>query len=113
MNPCTPWLAKRETHARRAEYVKEKASETVCRRLPLHNLAHGLGTAEEAGCFGLLDEGVSGRERISRKVQFEGPHLRVSNNKNTTEIGPSYVILCDAPLIGTKPFRLKFSGSCL
>jgi hypothetical protein len=36
-----------------------------------------LGTAEDAGGFGLLYEGVSGRERISRQVQFAGPHLRV------------------------------------
>ena len=26
--------------------------------LPFHDVAHGLGTAEDAGCFGLLDEGV-------------------------------------------------------
>jgi hypothetical protein len=26
--------------------------------LPLHNVAHGVGTAEDAGFFGLLDEGV-------------------------------------------------------
>jgi len=44
-------------------------------------MAHGLGTAEDAGVFGLLYAGVSGRERIIRKVQCEGPHMRVSNNK--------------------------------
>ena len=49
--------------------------------LPFHDVAHGLGTAEDTGFFGLLDEGVSGRERVSGKVQFEGPHLRVSSNK--------------------------------
>jgi hypothetical protein len=26
--------------------------------LPLHDVAHGLGTAEDAGFFGLLDEGI-------------------------------------------------------
>ena len=26
--------------------------------LPFHDVAHGLGTAEDAGFFGLLDEGV-------------------------------------------------------
>jgi hypothetical protein len=49
--------------------------------LPLHDVAHGLGTAEDARFFGLLDEGISGRERVRGQVQFEGPHLRVSNNK--------------------------------
>src|SRR4029434_1293233 len=44
-------------------------------------MAHGLGTAEDAGFCGLLEEGVEGRERIIRKVQCEGPHLRVSSNK--------------------------------
>src|SRR5262245_46218287 len=49
--------------------------------LPFHDVAHGLGTAEDASFFGLLDEGVQGRERVIGKVQFEGPHLRVSRNK--------------------------------
>jgi len=49
--------------------------------LPFHDVAHGLGTAEDTGFFGLLDEGVSGRERVIGKVQFEGPHLRVSSHK--------------------------------
>src|SRR4029434_10130312 len=44
-------------------------------------MAHGLGTAEDAGFCGLLEEGVEGRERIIRKVQCEGPHMRVSSNK--------------------------------
>jgi hypothetical protein len=49
--------------------------------LPFHNVAHGLGTTENTGFFGLLEEGISGRERVIGKVEFEGPHLRVSNNK--------------------------------
>jgi hypothetical protein len=47
----------------------------------LHNVADGLGTAEDAGFFGLLYERVSGRERVIGEVQFEGPHRRVSSNK--------------------------------
>ena len=49
--------------------------------LPLHDVAHGVGTAADAGFFGLLDQGVSGRECIIRKVSFEGPPMRVSSNK--------------------------------
>ena len=49
--------------------------------LPFDNGAHGLGTAEDAGFPGLLYEGISSRERGIGKVQFEGPHMRVSNNK--------------------------------
>jgi hypothetical protein len=49
--------------------------------LPFHDVAHGLSTAEDAGFFRLFYEGVSGRERVIGKVQFEGPHLRVSSNK--------------------------------
>jgi len=49
--------------------------------LPFHNVAHGLGTTENTGFFGLLEEGISGRERVIGKVEFEGPHLRVSSNK--------------------------------
>ena len=44
-------------------------------------MVHGLGTAEDAGFFGLLYERVSGRERVIGEVQFEGPHRRVSSNK--------------------------------
>jgi hypothetical protein len=42
--------------------------------LPLHDLAHGLRTAEDAGFLGLCEEGVSGREGVIGNVQFEGPH---------------------------------------
>jgi hypothetical protein len=49
--------------------------------LPFHDVAHGLGTAKDPSFFGLLDEGLSGRERVIGKVEFEGPHLRVSSNK--------------------------------
>jgi hypothetical protein len=49
--------------------------------LAFDDLAHGLGTAEDAGFPGLLYEGISSRERVIGKVQFEGPHMRVSNNK--------------------------------
>jgi hypothetical protein len=49
--------------------------------LSFHDVAHGLGTAEDAGVFGLLYEGVSGRERVIGKVECEGAHMRVSSNK--------------------------------
>jgi hypothetical protein len=49
--------------------------------LPSDDLAYGLSTAKDAGFSGLLDEGISGRERVIGKVQCEGPHRRVSSNK--------------------------------
>jgi hypothetical protein len=42
-----------ESRIRKGEGVRD-GLET----LPLHNVAHGLGTAEDTGFFGLLDEGV-------------------------------------------------------
>src|SRR5262245_28979383 len=42
--------------------------------VPLDDFAHGLGTAEEAGLLGLLEEGLQGGESLSGKVEFEGPH---------------------------------------
>ena len=46
-----------------------------------HDGAYSLGAAKDACLFGLFQEGVQGRERIIRKGQFEGPHMRVSSNK--------------------------------
>jgi hypothetical protein len=40
----------------------------------LDDFAHGLGTAENAGLLGLLEEGIQGGERLIGKVEFEGPH---------------------------------------
>jgi len=40
----------------------------------LDDLTHGLGTAEDAGRLGLLEEGIQGRESLIGKVEFEGPH---------------------------------------
>ena len=48
--------------------------------LTFDDLTHGLGTAENTGFPGLFDEGLSGRERVLGKVQFEGPHMGVSSN---------------------------------
>jgi hypothetical protein len=45
------------------------------------DLAHGLGTAEDAGFPGLLDADISGRKRVVGTVPCEGPHMRVSSNK--------------------------------
>jgi hypothetical protein len=40
-----------------------------------------LSTAEGPGFFRLFYEGIEGGQGIIRKVQFEGPHRRVSSNK--------------------------------
>src|SRR4029450_13542087 len=40
----------------------------------LDDLAHGLGTAEDAGLLGLLEESIQRGERLIGKVEFEGPH---------------------------------------
>jgi hypothetical protein len=42
--------------------------------LPFDDVAHRLGTAEDARLFGLFQEGVSGGESVIGKVQCEGPH---------------------------------------
>ncbi len=47
LDPCA------ESRRRKGECVRDGLST-----LPFHNMAHGLGTAEDAGCFGLLYEGV-------------------------------------------------------
>jgi hypothetical protein len=80
-HPLPPWVGKAiaplaESRRRQGEGIRD-GLETR----PLHNGAHGLGTAEDAGFFGRLYAGVSGRERISRKGQCEGPPLSVSRNQ--------------------------------
>ena len=42
--------------------------------MSLDDLAHGLGTAEEARFLRLLEEGIQGGERLIGKVECEGPH---------------------------------------
>jgi len=49
--------------------------------LAFDDLAHGLGTAADAGFPGLLCEGIEGRERVIGKVQCEGPHMGIASNK--------------------------------
>src|SRR5882672_9396707 len=44
-------------------------------------MAHGLGTAEDSGVVRVLEEGVSGRQCVVGKAQFQGPHMRVFSNK--------------------------------
>jgi len=43
--------------------------------------AYGLGTAEDARLFGLLQESISGGQGVIGKVQFEGPHASGLQNK--------------------------------
>jgi hypothetical protein len=42
--------------------------------VPLDDLAHGLGTAEDTGLLGLLEEGIQSGESLIGKVECEGPH---------------------------------------
>ena len=49
--------------------------------VPLDDLAHGLGTAEDARFLRLLEEGLPGGECLSGKVEFEGPHRRGRQEK--------------------------------
>src|SRR5262245_1953782 len=78
--------------------------------VPLDDLTHGLGTAEEAGFLGLLEEDIQSGECLIGKVEFEGPHRGVSR-KNYYKNSPGYIAM--APLIRTKSFQLKFLWSCL
>ena len=43
--------------------------------LPLDDVTHGLGPAEDTRLFRLFHEGMQGGEGISGKGQFEGPHV--------------------------------------
>src|SRR5262249_29072174 len=79
--------------------------------VPLDDLAHGLGTAEDAGLLGLLEEGIQGGERLLGKVEFEGPHRGGLREKLLQKFTGGTCPI--DPLIGTKPFRLKFLWSCL
>ena len=42
--------------------------------LAFDDVAHGLGTTEDPGFLGLFEKGLSGRESLSGKVEFERPH---------------------------------------
>ena len=80
-HPLSPLVGKAiaplpESSIRQGAWVRDSVQT-----LPFHTVAYGLGTAEDAGFFGLLYEEVYGRKRIIRKVQFEGPHRRGSSNK--------------------------------
>jgi hypothetical protein len=49
--------------------------------LPWHDVTHGVGTAEDAGCLRLLSERVEGRQGVIGKVQREGAHTGGLHNK--------------------------------
>ena len=57
-SPWVPWLAKRYTHFRKAEYVNWSASETCLEAVPFDDFAYGLGTPEHPGLLGLFQERV-------------------------------------------------------
>jgi len=61
--------------------------------MPFDDVAHGSGTAEDAGLFGLLEQGIQGGESLIGKVKFEGPHGCASPPKvlhKTTTIDMSH-----------------------
>ena len=49
--------------------------------LAFDDVAHRLGTAEDASFFRLFHEGISSGEGVIGKVQFEGAHERGLQNK--------------------------------
>ena len=49
--------------------------------LAFDDVAHRLGTAEDASLCGLFQEGVSSGESVIGKVQFKGPHAGGLQNK--------------------------------
>ena len=49
--------------------------------LAFDDVAHRLGTAEDACLFGLFQERLSGGQGVIGKVQFEGPHTGGLQNK--------------------------------
>jgi len=61
-----PLAQRRIGEAQRVGYRLETVS--------LDDLAHGLGTAEDARFLRLLEEGIQGGESLIRKVEFEGSH---------------------------------------
>jgi hypothetical protein len=76
---------------------------------PLDDVAHSLGTAENAGLLGLLEEGIQGGESLIGKVEFEGPHrgnLQEKLLQKFTEIHSSWVLLSEQNL-----FDSNFSGA--
>jgi hypothetical protein len=77
--------------------------------LPLDDLAHGLGTAEDAGLLGLLEEGLQGGKSLIGKVEFEGPHsdgLQAKLLQEFTGIHSPWVLSAEQNL-----FDSNFSGA--
>ena len=76
-----PWWAKRWTHLRSAELGKGQCIRDRLEALAFDDVAHRLGTAEDASLCGLFQEGVSSGESVIGKVQFKGPHAGGLQNK--------------------------------
>src|SRR5215510_5076005 len=77
--------------------------------VPVDDFAHGLGTAEDPGLLGLLEEGLQGGESLSGKVEFEGPHssgLQEKLRQKFTEVHGSWSLLLEQNL-----FDSNFSGA--
>jgi hypothetical protein len=79
--------------------------------VPLDDLAHGLGTAEDTGFLGLLEEGIQSGESLIGKVEFEGPHrsgLQEKLLQKFTGVHGSWSLLSEQNL-----FDSNFSGVAL
>jgi hypothetical protein len=77
--------------------------------VPVHDLAHGLGTAEEAGLLGVLKEGIQDGESLLGTMEFEGPHsggLQEKLLQKFTQVHSSWVLLSEQNL-----FDSNFSGA--
>jgi hypothetical protein len=79
--------------------------------VPLDDLAHRLGTAEDTGLLGLLEEGIQGGEGLIGKVEFEGPHrggLQEKLLQKYTGVHDSWILLSEQNL-----FDSNFSGAAI
>jgi hypothetical protein len=82
--------------------------------VPLDDVAHGLGTAEDASLLGLLKEGIQGGESLSGKVEFEGPHssgLQEKLLQKFTGVRGSWSLLLEQNLFDSNFSGAAFAGT--